>query len=389
MSHILFARNMSGHDQLFQVHGWNNNQDINIGPNSEATIEAPDGTSGAIIAVHDGCIGEQAEITKCGFGGNDFIDLSNICGAGGNLIVQQVGNDSTRKGDPRFMQNLRNAWQNASQETRDSLGQCVHCREDGTVARIDAPKDFPQLEEFVRTFADGKTYIGIGAWGGFAGNPSDNAQSSAGQGSTDILICYSDVDATPQAATSDVSVVNVSQEPQFAAFEMPQDSGPGIDLTNSSQRECEYVFYDNFWNGNGEAGANFDHPLKSIKLQPGESQFVDLPITFKDNDHAAHGDISLQQGCDGAATIASTDGSNRSNGFTEDVVSGAPDAAIRNKPNGERATDTTVGNWNGGPNQAAIDYLNQIVRQERAYILGGTGVPDVASSNNRLAVVMY
>lgn len=187
------------------------------------------------------------------------------------------------------------------------------------------------------------------------------------------------------------------------------DQGPGINLTNKSKKETEYFFYDNYWNGNGTAGANFDKPLKSIKLRPNQTQFVSLPRSFKgrvqrgkllpctwvefqldaSNDHAAHGDISLQQGCDGAATIASTDGSNVSNGFTNDVVTGAPEAAIRKKANGERATDTTVGNWMGGPNKAAIDYLNKVVGQRKAYIVGGTGVPDVASRNNRLAVTMY
>ncbi|KAB5571851.1 hypothetical protein GE09DRAFT_645783 [Coniochaeta sp. 2T2.1] len=187
---------------------------------------------------------------------------------------------------------------------------------------------------------------------------------------------------------------------------------PGIQLTNKSKKDCTYYFYDNYWNGNGTAGANFDHPLKNVTLKPGASQFVPLPASFKgrvqrgtqlpctwvefqldaSNDHAAHGDISLQQGCDGAATIASTDGSNRINGLGADLVdlvAKAPDAAIRKKPNGERAIDTTVGNWNGGPNKAAIDYLNRVVGQKRAYILGGTGVPDVASKNRRLAVVMY
>jgi hypothetical protein len=197
--------------------------------------------------------------------------------------------------------------------------------------------------------------------------------------------------------------------PQSFAFASDE---PGIQLTNSSQNGATYFFYDNYWNGNGEAGANFDHPLKDVTLQPGESQFVPLPASFKGrvqrgtelpatwvefqleaaDDHRAHGDISLQQGCDGPATIASTDGSNVINGLGPefvDVVRNAPDAACRNKPSGERAIDTTVGNWNGGPNQAAIDYLNQVVGQTRAYILGGSGTPDVASADRRMAVVFY
>ncbi|PVI02276.1 hypothetical protein DM02DRAFT_727351 [Periconia macrospinosa] len=414
VAHTIFIRNMSGHDQCFQVHGWNDNQDIVVGPNSEAQFQAEDGQSGAVIAVHDGQIGEQAEITKCGFGGNDFIDLSNICGAGGNMIVQQVNNPGTRKGDPRFMQNLNDAWNRADQGTKDGLRDCVH-EDNGRVVRIDAPKDHPNLENFVRTFADGKTYIGVGAWGDSIGNANDNAQSSAAQGSTDILICYNDDDCTPADSSPQAFVTSMAENEQVfesmgeTEIHAASEQGPGIDLTNKSGRECEYFFYDNYWNGNGTAGANFDHPLKSVKLQPGEYQFVDLPASFKgrlqrgtdlpctwvefqleaDDDHGAHGDISLQQGCDGAATIASTDGSNVINGFTHDVVSGAPDSAVRNKPNGERATDTTVGNWNGGPNQATIDYLNQTVGQSKAYIVGGTGTPDVASKNRRLAVDMY
>lgn len=174
-AHTLIIRNMSNNDQRFQVHGWNNNQDIVVRGHSEQHIRAEDGTSGAIIAVHDGVVAEQAEITKCGYMGNDFIDLSNICGAGGNMIVQQVGDNKTRKGHPTFMQALNDAWRKTNQETRDRLKSCVHVR-NGQVVRIDAPKNFPELEKFVRTFADGRTYIGVGAWGGFAGNPSDNAQ---------------------------------------------------------------------------------------------------------------------------------------------------------------------------------------------------------------------
>ena len=185
---------------------------------------------------------------------------------------------------------------------------------------------------------------------------------------------------------------------------------PGIELVNKSGRETTYVFYNNYWNGNGTAGANFDHPDKSVTLKPGARAFVALPAGFKGrvqrgtelpatwvefqleaaDDRAAHGDISLQQGCDGAATIAATDGSGARNGFDiVDIVDRAPPTAIRRKPGGERAIDTTVGNWVSGPNAAAIDYLNRVVGQARAYIVGSTGVPDVVSRNRRLEVVMY
>lgn len=69
MAHKIFVHNKSDHDQTFEVHGWNNNQNIDVKARSTISINAPDGTSGAIIALHDGHEGEQAEITKDGFGG--------------------------------------------------------------------------------------------------------------------------------------------------------------------------------------------------------------------------------------------------------------------------------------------------------------------------------
>lgn len=108
--------------------------------------------------------------------GNDFIDLSNIVGAGGNMTVGQVGDNSTLKGDPNFMQDLNNAWHRASDDTRNSLSDCVHLDGNGNVARIDAIKDHQPLEDFVRSFANGMTYIGNGAWAGNPGNPNDNNQ---------------------------------------------------------------------------------------------------------------------------------------------------------------------------------------------------------------------
>lgn len=66
MGKTIIVRNQSGQAQKFYVHGWNNNKDLTVSPHSEARIAAPDGSSGAIIAVHDGKEGEQAEITKNG-----------------------------------------------------------------------------------------------------------------------------------------------------------------------------------------------------------------------------------------------------------------------------------------------------------------------------------
>jgi len=441
--HNINITNLSDHDQEFEVHGWNNNSNMTVQAHTTAVIQAEDGSSGAIIALHDGHEGEQAEITKNGFGGNnlptslpmvpalttcpyqgnDFFDLSNIVGAGGNMTVQQVDKPATRKGDPRFMQNLNDAWHRTDDNTRASLDQCVHLNDAGNVARIDAIKDHPELENFIRSFADGKTYIGIGAWGGSPGNANDNNQSSAGQGNTDIQVTYNDGDASPPQVASLLAIpshgthkptVTLQQaaphHPHFAAVHRKEEAhGPGIVLTNASSQEQTYNFYDNFWNGEGTAGANFDHPTNPTTVGPGATTFVELPTSFKgrvqrgtqlpatwvefqisaSNDNAAHGDISLQQGCDGAATINATDGSGRSGGFSQDILSNAPATAVQNKPDGTNALATTMGNWMSGPNQAAIDYENQMVGQQHAYITGGTGTDDVASSNNCFAVTFY
>jgi hypothetical protein len=67
--HTINIHNKSGRDQTFEVHGWNNNHNITVKAGQTFKIPAPDGSSGAIIALHDGHEGEQVEITKNGYGG--------------------------------------------------------------------------------------------------------------------------------------------------------------------------------------------------------------------------------------------------------------------------------------------------------------------------------
>jgi hypothetical protein len=183
------------------------------------------------------------------------------------------------------------------------------------------------------------------------------------------------------------------------------DGSPGIILSNKSSKSCHYFFYDNNWNGSGTAGANFDKPFTNIVLAAGQSQFVGLPTTFKGrvqrgtlipatwaefqieaaNDHAAHGDISVQQGNDGGAWIRSTDGRNNACGFTGDFLSWGRPEAYQVRSDGVRVLASTMGNWLGGPNQAAIDAQQRRIGS-LVYVTGGTGIPDVASKNRRLAV---
>lgn len=62
--HQIIVHNKSHRSQEFEVHGWNDNKNITVGGGKTVKINAADGSSGAIIALHDGHEGEQAEITK-------------------------------------------------------------------------------------------------------------------------------------------------------------------------------------------------------------------------------------------------------------------------------------------------------------------------------------
>ncbi|PNS14935.1 hypothetical protein CAC42_2164 [Sphaceloma murrayae] len=435
MSRTITVHNKSGQSQTFLVHGWNKNQNIGVPAHGKINLNAPDGSSGAIIALHDGVEGEPAEITKKGFAGNDFFDMSYIVGLGGSLTIMQAGDRSTLKGHPTLMQACNATWQKTDQGTRNAIKQWVHLDGSGKVIRVDKPAANPKLEDWVRTFAGGYGYVGVGAWKDDAGHPQDNEQSSAVKGNKDILITYNDGngDANPDDSApapkqgpagnkytikagdtlfsigkahnwtvqrykqrilatnpiaQDHAIVpsaeeldalrtpNTDASPSITlaatATPKPAPKGPGIDLTNKSAHAETYFFFDNYWNGNGTAGANFDKTLKAVVVQPGKISFVPLPITFKgraqrgklipatwaefqmraSDDGKAHGDIGVQQGNDGPVVLRSTDGSGASNGF--DKVVQAPREALRKGADGKVVIDATVGNWMGGPNRAAI-----------------------------------
>jgi hypothetical protein len=88
----------------------------------------------------------------------------------------QVGEPSTLKGDPLFMQHLNKAWKQADHKTKEKCRPAIHLDKAGNVVRLEPIKDHPAVEPLIRTFADGKTYIGVGAWNGSPGNKHDNEQ---------------------------------------------------------------------------------------------------------------------------------------------------------------------------------------------------------------------
>jgi len=114
-------------------------------------------------------------------------------------------------------------------------------------------------------------------------------------------------------------------------------------------------------------------------------------------DNKAHGDISLQQGCDGPVTIGSTcsEGetcdqfTNVIGGFDWDPFKGATDQMYWPTSDGRKILDTTMGNWERPQNNATIAHLQKLVGQRNAYIVGGEGTDDIASGNNCLSVIFY
>ncbi|KAF7505126.1 hypothetical protein GJ744_001266 [Endocarpon pusillum] len=95
------------------------------------------------------------------------------------MTVQQVGEPGTLKGDPLFMQHLNDAFRKASKHTQDKCRGALHFDQKGDIFRLEPIKFHPEIDPLIRTFADGKTYIGVGAWNGSPGHKSDNDQAGS------------------------------------------------------------------------------------------------------------------------------------------------------------------------------------------------------------------
>lgn len=92
------------------------------------------------------------------------------------MTVMQVGYPGTLKGDTLFMQHLNKAFHKASDDLKHKVRGALHFNNKGHVVRLEPIKTHPEIEALIRTFANGKTYIGEGAWNGSPGHKSDNNQ---------------------------------------------------------------------------------------------------------------------------------------------------------------------------------------------------------------------
>jgi len=100
----------------------------------------------------------------------------------------------------------------------------------------------------------------------------------------------------------------------------------------------------------------------------------------------AWADISLLEGCDGAATVAAMDNSNVSTGFVGDLITGAPVAVLRTKTNGAVAIAKTVGE---GRSDAARDYELSLLDPTKNASIVDQYKPAIKSGNGRFLVTMY
>ncbi len=117
-----------------------------------------------------------------------------------------------------------------------------------------------------------------------------------------------------------------------------------------------------------------------------------------DPHQGSHGDVSLIQGYDGPATIASTDNPDESqnfwNGFMTDIMQGAPAGAIQNKPDGTPALASTEGLYGFNANPTALAFENGVTAAAKplnaaAYVAHDSAVADVASNNKILLITFY
>ena len=200
----------------------------------------------------------------------------------------------------------------------------------------------------------------------------------------------------------------------------PTCSGIGVLLTNKGATKSF-----SFWTNNPDYSRT---KLKDVTIGSGDTKFVSLdngwagtvqrgealPATWVEMNMVgtAWGDVSLQQGCDGGATLSSTTNGG-SQGFTKNINenSNVPAAAFFNPATqgspcytGQCTTkatnvlDTTTGNYWAprAANTASTDYIYSQLGGETAALqkafIGTTDwntTPQVTSSNNCLAVTFY
>ena len=117
----------------------------------------------------------------------------------------------------------------------------------------------------------------------------------------------------------------------------------------------------------------------------------------------ADGDVSLEIGCDGAATVRASaiagGGTPPTFGFSKNINLDAPADALFNPQNptgenlgGKLTTATGVLDATGDAtvkNQHTLTYEQRVLSQSQAYLFGGVGTNQAIASDNCLLITFY
>ena len=191
--------------------------------------------------------------------------------------------------------------------------------------------------------------------------------------------------------------------------------GTGVYITNGGSGSQTYTVF-----GGGATYAINSEPYKTVTLAQGKSAAVTLPTGFDGHvqrgnllpatwvelnivDGAADGDVSLEIGCDGGATVQASAISGGKKGpvfgFSKDIISGAPADAFFNpaNPTGENlggtlTKSTRVLDATGTDkviNANTLNYERSVLSQSQAYLFGGVGTNQAIASDNCILITFY
>ncbi|KAI1188488.1 hypothetical protein F5B17DRAFT_439593 [Nemania serpens] len=183
------------------------------------------------------------------------------------------------------------------------------------------------------------------------------------------------------------------------------EDGPGFWITNrDNSSDVKYFLYEN---------SRDEHPWKYLSIPIGTTAFVSVCKTWQGRvvrgtpevnlDGQVHnlgtwfassigpngwmwGDISFQEGCDGGGSVAATDWSYGIRLCYEDLLTGAPPAALATKQTGTKVLAKTVGDK---PNQAARDWELSKCSPSQMWINGNIDGPVIKSTNGRLEFLFH
>ena len=191
--------------------------------------------------------------------------------------------------------------------------------------------------------------------------------------------------------------------------------GTGIYITSGGSGTQTYTVF-----GGGKTYAINSQPYHSITLASGNSAPITLPANFDGHVQrggllpatwvelnmvpgAADGDVSLEIGCDGPATVQASTISGGGKppvfGFSKDIISKAPANAFFNpaNPAGEnlggtltksrRVLDAT--GTDKVINGNTLKYEQSVLSQSQVYLFGGAGTNQAIASDNCILITFY